>query len=51
VAHAQEIVDDFEPLVSGRKINSGDVADLGEFRGGVIYSSLLEALVALTGSY
>jgi hypothetical protein len=36
VAHAQEVVDNFESLVSGGKINSSDVGDLGELCGGII---------------
>jgi hypothetical protein len=36
VAHAQEVVDDFEPLVSGREIDSSDIGDLGELCGGVV---------------
>jgi hypothetical protein len=36
VAHAQEVVDDFEPLVSGREIDSSDVGDLGKLRCGVV---------------
>lgn len=30
VAHAQEVIDDFESLVSGREINRSDIGDLRE---------------------
>lgn len=37
VAHREQVVDDFEALVAGRVVDGGDVADLGEFGGGVVF--------------
>ena len=36
VADGKHVVDNLETLVAGRVIDSGDVADLGEFGGGVV---------------
>jgi hypothetical protein len=36
VADGKHVVDNLEALVAGRVIDSGDVADLGEFGGGVV---------------
>ena len=36
MADRKHVVDNLEALVAGRIIDSGDVADLGEFGGGVI---------------
>jgi hypothetical protein len=36
VADGEHVVDNLEALVAGRVIDSGDVADLGEFGGGVV---------------
>ena len=37
VAHGEEVVDDFEALVAGRVVDGGDVGNLGEFGGGVVF--------------
>lgn len=36
VANAKEVVDNLEPLVAGREVDGGDVADLGELGGSVV---------------
>ena len=37
VADGEHVVDDLEALVAGRVVDSGDVADLCEFGGGVVF--------------
>lgn len=37
VAHGEEVVDDFEAGVAGGVVDGGDVGDLGEFGGGVVF--------------
>ena len=40
VADAEEIVDDFEARVPRGVVDGGDVADLGEFGGGVVFEEV-----------
>ena len=37
VAHREQVVDDFEAVGAGRVVDGGDVGDLGEFGGGVVF--------------
>lgn len=37
---AEQVVDDLEPLVAGGEVDGGDVAQLGEFGGGVVWGGL-----------
>jgi hypothetical protein len=37
VADGEHVVDDLEALVAGRVVDSGDVADLCELGGGVVF--------------
>ncbi len=40
MAHAEQIVDNLESLVSGGEVNSGNIGNLCIFRGGVIYQDI-----------
>lgn len=37
MADGEQVVDDFEALVAGGVVDGGDVADLGELGGGVVF--------------
>jgi hypothetical protein len=40
MAHAEQIVDNLESLVSGGEVNSGNVGNLCIFRRGVVYQDV-----------
>lgn len=37
MAHGEQVVDNLETLIAGRVVDGGDVADLSEFGGGVVF--------------
>lgn len=49
VTDTQQVVDDFEALVPGRVVDGGDVGDLGEFSGGVIFQKCHDSNHAFRG--